>query len=313
MNKNINAVLLASIIFLALISCGEISTYSGPNITPRGGDTGGINTNTPPSSGGDVIVTTIFSDHTIGINKKDKSLGSSAFFAARLKRYTTPINNVDISMLSVEKTIANTSSLYLDTSDFTYTKGTGELTLSESGLSKIKNVNLSDGKVYSYNINFTIKYEDTNSVIKSSSIELIEGEPIPESYIDSLMKSLGEISIQNSKWYGEAVFDFSSVGSISGSSPNYTVQASSSSAGEYLTRSTTLQIKMGLRKAIDDNQYLSDFHSFFPVIDENNNSITIYCGYTTKRGYIMPKSVSPGGISVKLILVDSQSKWVNNM
>ena len=42
MNKNINAVLLASIIFLALISCGEISTYSGPNITPRGGgDTGG--------------------------------------------------------------------------------------------------------------------------------------------------------------------------------------------------------------------------------------------------------------------------------
>ena len=76
MNKNY--ILLILIISLSLISCGEIDTtnpYSGPNI-PNRGDTGGIESTNHSGS----VNTLWFSDKTIGINKADKTLGSSGFF-----------------------------------------------------------------------------------------------------------------------------------------------------------------------------------------------------------------------------------------
>ena len=305
MNKNINAVLLASIIFLALISCGEISTYSGPNITPRGGDTAGISkkTNEFPFFPGYSGYYYTYYDNSIGIDKNDKSVSSPAFYVAR----ETSGTQINVSMIGAKKTSDNTSNLDLDASHFSY-NSTGILTLSESGLSKIKDVDLSDGKIYKYEITFTIT-RNNSSTNKPYNIELIEGEPIPDSYIDSLMESLGEVKVKNDKFNGEAVFNFSSVGSISGSSPNYTVQASSSATGDYTVLRALAAVGNKFKLEISDSEYFSKEYTKGHYVKESDNSLILYISCKTKSGYIIPKSVSPAGISVRLTL-GSQGKWV---
>lgn len=309
MNKNY--ILLILIISLSLISCGEIDTtnpYSGPNI-PNRGDTGGVESNSNTPGWGTIFSS--FSDKTIGINKADKTLGSSGFFVALINQS----NKASVNMVGAKKSSSNRSNLDLDVSSFSYTSSTGELTLSESGLNKIKGANLSDGKIYEYEINFEViipvSPTQTNKATVSRYFQLIEGEFIPEYYITSLMQSLGNITIDNKSYTGESTFDFSSISDFKSGSPNYTIQYSSSDAGNYGYKNAMLRIKLNINKKIVDSKYLSKVghNSYYEFIDGEPNSIIMHISYETKPGYIMPKTVLPGGISIKLIL-GSEGKWL---
>lgn len=225
-------------------------------------------------------------------------------------------NKLAVNMVGAKKSSTNRSNLDLDVSSFSYTSSTGELTLSESGLNKIKGANLSDGNIYEYEINFEVvnipvSPTQTNKATVSCYFQLIEGEFISEDYITSLMQSLGNITIDNKSYTGESTFDFSSISDFKSSSPNYTIQYSSSDAGDYGYRSAMLRIKVNINKKIADSEYLSKVghNSYYEFINGEPNSIIMHISYETKPGYIMPKTVSPGGISIKLIL-GSEGKWL---